>query len=145
MENEIISSIARQRKAKAPNFQELSREELIKYIKENCSPRIQTMSFIRADLTAVQQSYTDALQSAKENRPFVFNLLEGEVIYYPEEDKFEFKPSQVLSNLFKNISIGKSSRLKTLLNARFYKILETAFKLENEEFIKKEKLKNQED
>lgn len=139
MENKVIQSIVNQYKEKTPNFNEMERDELIKYIKENLSSRIQAISFIRACLMAVQQSYLDAINSVDPQKPFVFEVVEGEVIYYPETKKFEFTPNSVMNNLFSNISIGKSSRLKNLLNARFYKILETAFEFERIEVIKKEK------
>ena len=148
MENTFLQLIRGLRKQEKPNYDLMTKQELISYINtflEGLSNTEKLLEILRkSTYSASQLSYQE---NYKKNKPFSFKTSEGIVSYHPKSDTYTFEPDQVLSKLIGDPS--QPTKLKKKLGNRFYKFLEFSFRVETDIITVKNiglntKLKNRE-
>lgn len=129
MENEIIQRLREEvKKEKLPDFELLSKEEIIKYIEGRFQVKDRLTQLINYIYLAIQQSYFD-------NRDFEsdyndFNILEGRVRYNYKTDQYVFYPNEAIKKLLNSADRDDSTKLKSLLSTKLYKIVEYLYNTE---------------
>lgn len=151
MESKIIQSLNTLISDDLPNFEAMTRKDLIEYIKNNCTKKQQIVSFSKALYESIQQSYHDAfypyMNTQNSDISFEFQTFGGILTCNAQDGTFTFTPDEVLNRLFHNSESKCSTRLKTFLSSRLFKILKVIYILEEngelERFYKQrqEKLK----
>lgn len=131
MENTFIQLINGLKNQERPNYDLMSREELISYIEKNLDEIYNTEKllkiFKKANLSASQLSFQE---NYKTNKPFSFKILEGTLTYHPKSKTYTFEPDPNLGKLIN--SPNKNTLLKNKLGNRFYTFLEFSFKVETD-------------
>lgn len=129
MENEILQRLREEvKKEKLPELQEMSKEELIKYIENRFQIKDRLIQLVNHIYFAVQQSYFDKMEPDSNYNDF--NLLEGSVRHNLETGEYLFTPNDVVKKLLSSVEKQDSTKLKTFLSTRFYKIIEYLYNVE---------------
>lgn len=129
MENEILQRLREEvKKEKLPELQEMSKEDLIKYIENRFQIKDRLIQLVNHIYFAVQQSYFDKMESDSDYNDF--NLLEGSVRHNLETGEYLFTPNDVVKKLLSSVEKQDSTKLKTFLSTRFYKIIEYLYNVE---------------
>lgn len=131
MENTFLQLLNRYRRRERPDYDKMSREDLIEYIDKTLDEFSDTQKqlerFRKAVLETVQISYRE---NYRKKQPFSFELLEGHVKYYPKSNTFIFTPNYSLLKLMDPNS--SDLKLKQKMGSRFYKFLEFSFRVESD-------------
>lgn len=129
MENEILQRLREEvKKEKLPELQEMSKEGLIKYIENRFQIKDRLIQLVNHTYFAVQQSYFDKMRPDSNYNDF--NLLEGSVRHNLETGEYLFTPNDVVKKLLSSVEKQDSTKLKTFLSTRFYKIIEYLYNVE---------------
>ena len=126
MENQFLQSLKKFSKRELPNLEAMSKEELIAFIRKNCRTKEQLTLFIKICYLAGQQTFYDSYCQGEDVN---FQILEGDVHYDPCTEVYTFTPNATFKKLLDSATMD-STRLKEVLLTRFYKMVETLYKLE---------------
>ena len=131
MENTFLQLIKSLKNQERPQYDLMSKEELISYIEKNLDEFYNSEKllkiFKKAGFSASQISFQE---SHRENKPFSFRILEGTLDYHPKSNTFTFRPDPEFNKLIG--SPFQDTILKNKLGNRFYKFLEFSFRVETD-------------
>ena len=129
MENEIIQRLKEEvKKEKLPDLESLSKEDLVKYIENRLQVKDRLTQLINYIYFSVQQSYFDKRDFESDYNDF--SILEGRVRYNYKTDQYTFYPNETLRKLFDSVERDDSTKLKSFLNSKLYKMIEYLYNLE---------------
>lgn len=134
-EKELLRRFGKLPKVKLPDFEVMSKEQVISWIDQHYRSKEVLTGFIKSLYMVVQELYFESSNSLKPDESVIeFQILEGSVIIDFEKDLgglYLFKPNSVLENLITKSDQKGTTKLKELLDSRFYKMIEALYKLYN--------------
>ena len=135
MESTFLQLLGKLIKKENPNLSSLSREELLNYINLHCNYKEQAVSFVKNVNLTAQQTYFEGLSNKNKKGVFSFDILEGKLTYHPKSNTYTFEPSKPVKSLWEEATSTRQTRLKDVLGSRFYKILESAYRIDCEDQV----------
>lgn len=134
-EKELMRRFGKLPKTKLPDFSSMDKDRIIKWIDQHFRSKEILSNFVKSLYIVVQEMYFEASNSLEPGCSVLsFPILEGTVIMdfskNPEE-QYSFKPNKILEDLITNSDQKGTTKLKEFLDSRFYKMVETLYKLYN--------------
>lgn len=123
----FLQSVAKKTQRKTFSLEDLTKEELIQYIKENEPNKKDLVKFVKAVYITVQEFFSEAYETGDD---IDFDILEGKVHYDIGSDIFIFTPNKQVKDLLEKSEDEDTSELKKFLESRFYKMVKTTYELQ---------------
>lgn len=132
---ELIKRFGKLPKVKLPDFESMDKKQIISWIDQHYRSKEVLSGFIKSLYIVEQEMYFESSNNLSPHESLLsFPILEGVVtidLTKPEEDQYTFKPNKILSDLIDTSDRKNTTKLKEFLDSRFYKMIETLYKLYN--------------
>lgn len=130
MADKFIQYLGKNLDRNTPNYEEMSREELISYIKENINYKHQIKTLVKIIFLTFQEIFSEEYNQGEEK--VEFEGLEGKYHYDLDTGNFLFTPNGPMQRLINGIEVKGDSVIKTVYKTRFYKMVESLYHIEKD-------------
>ena len=134
-EKELLRRFGKLPKQKLPDFESMEKDKIIAWIDQHYRSKEVLTRFIKSVYIVVQEMYFESSSKVeKDDKTMSFQLLEGTVTIDFEKDsdeQYTFTPNETLAGLISGADRNGTTKLKEFLDSRFYKMIETLYKLYN--------------
>lgn len=134
-EKELLRRFGKLPKQKLPDFESMEKDKIIAWIDQHYRSKEVLTRFIKSVYIVVQEMYFESSSKVeKDDKTMSFQLLEGTVtIDFEKNDgeQYIFTPNETLAGLISGADRNGTTKLKEFLDSRFYKMIETLYKLYN--------------
>ena len=140
---EFIEKIKHSLDEQAIKVETMSKEELVKFVKDNCLlKKSQLRSIITLMYFATQETYLESKEKNNDDIFRTFQILEGTVTLDLLTGVYTFTPYTALDNLFIKAEETDKTKIREVLESRFYRLVEALYKTDYEGLSKPKKKKS---